>query len=144
MLYPDNASLEAAFTVAGCVVEASGKVLLLQRASHKPQPGKWGMPSGKVDAGESNEAAIARELFEEAGIIAQLEDFELVRSVKIRHEDYDFEYVLYFLRVSAQTVKTNPQEHSAYQWIVPGRVKAEVDGIEDLIDCLALRYKELL
>jgi 8-oxo-dGTP pyrophosphatase MutT (NUDIX family) len=144
VIYPDDVVIDPSFTVVGCAVEYGGKVLLLQRASHKPQPGKWGMPSGKVDAGESNNGAISRELQEETGIKVQPNVFKLVGQVNVHHDGYDFIYVLYSLKVLDQVVELNNDEHSASQWIEPNRAEAEVDGIEDLVECLALEYKELL
>jgi len=54
---------------AGCCLIVDGKVLLLQRSSnHKIQPGTWGIPAGKLEAGETPAQATVRELKEEAGI----------------------------------------------------------------------------
>ncbi|MEE2647907.1 MAG: NUDIX domain-containing protein, partial [Candidatus Thermoplasmatota archaeon] len=51
--------------VAARVVR-NGQILLVQEASG-PHQGKWGFPKGRVDPGESPEAAALRELFEESG-----------------------------------------------------------------------------
>ena len=49
--------------VAGVIVEA-GRVLVAQR-QHGAMAGKWEFPGGKVEAGETLEEALARELREE-------------------------------------------------------------------------------
>lgn len=55
---------------AGCCIIIHKKVLLLQRStSHKWQAGTWGIPAGKLEAGETPEHAAIRETQEEAGII---------------------------------------------------------------------------
>jgi 8-oxo-dGTP diphosphatase len=46
----------------------SGRVLIAQRPSGKWQAGRWEFPGGKVEAGESERAALERELDEELGV----------------------------------------------------------------------------
>jgi len=55
--------------VAACaLVDADGRVLLTQRPEGKQLAGLWEFPGGKVELGESPEAALIRELSEEIGI----------------------------------------------------------------------------
>jgi 8-oxo-dGTP diphosphatase len=54
--------------VAVALVDADGRVLLQQRPPGKPMAGLWEFPGGKVEAGETPEAALIRELEEELGI----------------------------------------------------------------------------
>ena len=53
---------------AVALVDADGRVLLAQRPAGKPMAGLWEFPGGKVDPGETPEAALIRELGEELGI----------------------------------------------------------------------------
>ncbi len=50
------------------LVDADGRVLLAQRPDGKSMAGLWEFPGGKVDQGETPEAALIRELREELGI----------------------------------------------------------------------------
>ena len=50
------------------LVDADGRVLLAQRPDGKSMAGLWEFPGGKVDPGETPEAALIRELREELGI----------------------------------------------------------------------------
>lgn len=57
--------------VAAAMVDADGRVLVQQRPPGKAMAGLWEFPGGKVDAGETPEAALIRELAEELGIEAE-------------------------------------------------------------------------
>ena len=54
--------------VAAAIFDASGRVLIAERPPGKHMAGRWEFPGGKVAPGESEEAALARELREELGI----------------------------------------------------------------------------
>ena len=53
---------------AVALVDADGRVLLAERPAGKAMAGLWEFPGGKVDPGETPEAALIRELAEELGI----------------------------------------------------------------------------
>lgn len=52
----------------GVILDADGKVLITRRAPQSHQGDLWEFPGGKVEAGESLNAALTRELREELGI----------------------------------------------------------------------------
>jgi len=54
--------------VAAALYDAHGRVLIAQRPRGKHQGGRWEFPGGKVGPGESESAALVRELREELGI----------------------------------------------------------------------------
>lgn len=54
--------------VAAIVVNQQHEVLIAQRALHKHEGGKWEFPGGKVEAMESPEVALKRELLEEVAL----------------------------------------------------------------------------
>ncbi len=54
--------------VAAALVDTDHRVLLTQRPPGKSMAGLWEFPGGKIDAGESPETALRRELFEELAI----------------------------------------------------------------------------
>ena len=53
---------------AAALIDAEGRVLLAQRPEGKSMAGLWEFPGGKVEPGETPEAALIRELHEELGI----------------------------------------------------------------------------
>lgn len=62
---------------AGALVEKDGKYLLLKRAN-PPKAGTWNLPGGFMEAGETVEEAIKRELKEETGL--EVEPYEYFMS----------------------------------------------------------------
>lgn len=58
---------QAIRVVAGVLLRGE-QVLLAQRPLHKADGGRWELPGGKVEAGEGDRVALARELFEELGV----------------------------------------------------------------------------
>src|SRR6056300_1847912 len=53
---------------AVALIDADGRVLLAQRPAGKSMAGLWEFPGGKIEPGETPEAALVRELHEELGI----------------------------------------------------------------------------
>lgn len=53
---------------AAALIDRDGRVLIAQRPERGPMAGLWEFPGGKLEAGETPEAALIRELAEELGI----------------------------------------------------------------------------
>ncbi len=53
---------------AVALIDPDGRVLLAERPAGKSMAGLWEFPGGKIEAGETPEAALIRELYEELGI----------------------------------------------------------------------------
>lgn len=54
--------------VAVALLDGAGRILLQQRASGRSMAGLWEFPGGKVEEGETAEAALVREIEEELGV----------------------------------------------------------------------------
>ena len=54
--------------VAAALVDGDGRLLVQRRPEGKPMAGLWEFPGGKLEAGETPEAALVRELAEELAI----------------------------------------------------------------------------
>jgi len=59
-------------TVVAALIAKQDRLLICQRSLAGAFPGKWEFPGGKVEPGESPEAALHRELREELGIAAEI------------------------------------------------------------------------
>lgn len=80
---PSTAADARALRVAAAALRApDGRVLLAQRGPHKRYAGQWEFPGGKIEPGESSEAALRRELTEELGITA----VSLDPLIRLRHD----------------------------------------------------------
>jgi 8-oxo-dGTP pyrophosphatase MutT (NUDIX family) len=81
---------EYGLVVCVWVYDGSGKVLMTRRAPGKSYAGTWENSGGGAQAGETSRQAIARELFEETGIRAGEDEFELISTDRDRNAFYDF------------------------------------------------------
>lgn len=66
--------------VVAALIVRDGKFLICQRTRHQPMPLKWEFPGGKIEDGEQPRDALRRELEEELGIDATIEN-EIARVV---------------------------------------------------------------
>jgi len=112
--------------VVAAILEREGRVLVCQRRPDQSHPLKWEFPGGKVEAGESPEQALARELEEELGIRGA-EGREMAR--------YEFAYpgkapiLLRFLRVTAYAGGLQNRIFHDMQWVARERL-GEIDILE--------------
>ena len=60
--------MKTVLVAAVALIDTDGRVLLAQRPEGKPMAGLWEFPGGKVDAGETPEFTLVREIEEELGI----------------------------------------------------------------------------
>ena len=65
---PTTEANRLVLVVACALVDADRRVLVAQRPAGRTMAGMWEFPGGKVEAGETPEAALVRELAEELGI----------------------------------------------------------------------------
>lgn len=64
------------FVVAAALIDQNDRILVQKRPEGKSMAGLWEFPGGKVETGETPEAALSRELDEELGIDVKEADLE--------------------------------------------------------------------
>ncbi|KPC34582.1 Uncharacterized protein ABJ99_4689 [Pseudomonas syringae pv. cilantro] len=102
--------------VAAAVIRGSDdKVLIARRADSQHQGGLWEFPGGKVEAGETVEAALARELQEELGIVVAAAH----PLIKVCHDYPDKQVLLDVWEVSAFTGEPHGAEGQPLAWVTP-------------------------
>jgi 8-oxo-dGTP diphosphatase len=103
--------------VAVALVDPDGRVLLAQRPEGKAMAGLWEFPGGKVEPGESPEAALMRELDEELGIETWSSCLAPLSFASHAYEAFHLLMPLYVCRKWAGEPKR--REHAALRWVRP-------------------------
>lgn len=129
---------------AAALVNDKNEVLIAQRPEGKRLAGKWEFPGGKLEAGESPEEALVRELHEELGITVEPKHCEPFWFLS---HDYVAEFGFHMLMpvFTCRTWQGTPKalEHAALAWIAPNQMK-NYDMIEadaELVEKLKLHLK---
>ena len=105
---------------AAALVDADGRVLICQRPQGKQLAGLWEFPGGKVEAGETPEACLIRELEEELGIVVT--HACLAPFVFASHEYESFHLLMPLYLVRRWTGAITPTEHEAIAWVKPSKL----------------------
>ncbi|MCR6484026.1 NUDIX domain-containing protein [Amycolatopsis sp. OK19-0408] len=122
--------------VVGAVVQSQGEVLLLRRPEDDFMGGLWELPSGKVEPGEALDAALIREVKEEAGLDVS----------KIQRYLGSFDYTSGSGKASRQfnfavdVAATKPvvlQEHDVYQWAQLDSELPVTDAVKTVLKAFA-------
>jgi len=103
--------------VAAIIERADRRILIGQRRKSDSSPLKWEFPGGKIEAGESPEDALRRELREELGV-------ELTRSMEIgrvQHRYAECEEILEirFFVAALDSVEIAPKTFEQTAWVLP-------------------------
>jgi 8-oxo-dGTP diphosphatase len=102
----------------GAVIVHDGRVLLVQRAT-EPARGRWSIPGGLIELGESLSEALVREVREETGL--EVEPLELVELLDRVHRDSGrvrYHYVIadYLCRVVGGSLSA-ASDAAAVRWV---------------------------
>lgn len=105
-------------TVGALVANPSGQVLIVKTTKWK---GSWGVPGGKVEWGETLEAALVREFREEVGLDLTQVRFGLLQEAVLDTQfvkEAHFILVNYYAFSARETVTPN-EEIEEWAWVTP-------------------------
>jgi 8-oxo-dGTP diphosphatase len=105
---------------AAALVDVDGRVLICKRPAGKQLAGLWEFPGGKVEAGETPEACLIRELDEELGITVAHACLAPFVFASHAYDSFHLLMPLYLCRrwEGAPTAR----EHEAITWVRPSRM----------------------
>ena len=104
--------------VVAAVVERDGKIMLCQRRPDVHNGLKWEFPGGKIEPGETPEAALARELREELAVDATVG--RVRDAILYRYPDRDV--LVLFYQCSIPSGEPTPVDCNAIAWAAPGEL----------------------
>jgi 8-oxo-dGTP diphosphatase len=120
-LEPPPAARPPLVLVAAVVlVDPDGRVLLAQRPAGKAMAGLWEFPGGKLDPGETPEAALIRELAEELGIDVAASCLAPFAFASHGYPDFHLLMPLYVCRKWAGIPVAREGQH--LRWVRPARL----------------------
>jgi mutator protein MutT len=101
--------------VVAAVIRRDGKILITQRPDHVHLAGVWEFPGGKVEAGESFEVALMREIREELGIKIRVND----EFFTVLHHYPDKSVRLHFFNCMIIEGEPAPLDVADLRWVIP-------------------------
>jgi 8-oxo-dGTP diphosphatase len=107
--------------VAVALVDADRRVLIAQRPEGKSLAGLWEFPGGKVEPGESPEAALIRELEEELAISTKTACLAPISFASHSYDSFHLLMPLYACRKWQGTPQA--REHAALKWVRPQNLR---------------------
>ena len=105
-------------TVVAAIIErADRRILIGQRRKHDSSPLKWEFPGGKLEEGETAEAALARELREE--LHAKMTKCIELGRVQHKYADRDEELEIRFFAAAIESDTVEPVSFEQIAWVLP-------------------------
>ncbi len=102
---------------AVALIDRDGRVLLAQRPEGKSMAGLWEFPGGKIEGGETPEAALVRELHEELGIETWNSCLAPLTFASHTYDDFHLLMPLFACRKWNGIVQ--PKEGQTLKWVYP-------------------------
>ncbi|SFR73523.1 8-oxo-dGTPase [Marinobacter daqiaonensis] len=128
--------------VAVGVVWRRGRVLVARRPEHAHQGGLLEFPGGKVEAGESVQHALARELLEETAV--KVDPASMTPLIRIRHDYGDKEVLLDVWQVHGAVGEPSGLEGQPVFWLAPEQLSPEAFPVANRPIISALRLPDRL
>lgn len=105
--------------VAAAIIEdTDGRILIARRRAGKSQAGLWEFPGGKIEAGESPEDCLRRELLEEMNI--EIEPYAFFAVSEHAYETVTIRLIAYKAKMLGGTIRLS--DHDEYRWVQAGEL----------------------
>lgn len=101
--------------VACAIIRQNDTILAVQRAANMRLPLKWEFPGGKIEAGETAEDCLVREVVEELGVRIGVG----AALSQVTHSYQDFTVTLYPFLAEILSGTLVLHEHAAARWLAP-------------------------
>ena len=119
---PDmSEGLPTVLVSAVALIDRDGRVLLAQRPAGKRMAGLWEFPGGKIETGETPEAALIRELGEELGIDTAESCLAPLTFASHSYDDFHLLMLVYVCRKWSGTPR--PLEGGELAWVRASRLR---------------------
>ncbi len=102
--------------VVAAVLERDGKYLITQRRATAVLPMMWEFPGGRVEAGETDQQALKRELLHRLGV--EIDVGKLISFVSHPYENYVVDLFLYECTLVTEMFEVRAV--NAYKWVPSG------------------------
>ena len=106
---------------AVALIDRDGRVLLAKRPEGKTMAGMWEFPGGKIEVGETPEAALIRELEEELGINTAESCLAPISFASHRYDDFHLIMLVFVCRKWEGTPQ--PREGGELVWVRAARLR---------------------
>lgn len=107
-----------ALTLKAVIMKDDSVLVVKRAADEKMNPGKWDLPGGHIEKGETVEESLRREILEETGL--RIEMVDIIAITEFAKDSPLFEQEKRGLRFLATyvsgEVRLNPAEHSDFVW----------------------------
>ena len=113
--------MKTVLVCAVALIDADGRVLLAERPAGKSMAGLWEFPGGKVEPGETPEAALIRELHEELGIDTWQSCLAPLTFASHSYDDFHLLMPLFACRKWQGIVTA--REGQRLTWVQPNRLR---------------------
>ena len=126
-------------SVVAAVIESEGRFFATQRG-YGPQKDGWEFPGGKIEPGETPEAALAREIREELDADITVGE----KLIQVEYDYPDFHLSMGCYRCALISGQLTLKEHEAARWLAPGELDtvAWLPADRITVDAIRQRLKE--
>jgi ADP-ribose pyrophosphatase YjhB (NUDIX family) len=136
--YPDRP-----FLAVSAAIVRDGRVLIVRRAT-RPMLGLYTLPGGVVEAGETLEEAVLREIAEETGLTIAPVGLAGYRDAIFRDKDKRVERHFVIMAFAARWVAGEPrlnEELHDYHWLTPAELAPleTTEGLHEIVDAAFAR-----